>query len=393
VPGTDIQELIKSFNKSLEVFKDQQAKILSNEESIQEIFRKIVVMTEKLNHYSQIHQVTTLRGNKNPIVFSSEETAKRFVELFKAMFADNADKVKTLTEGSDPDGGLTVHPEFSTTIIRLINLYSFLRQYARVVPMSTMTQHHTTLASGITTYWVDENDQITASSPTFGRTTLTAKKLCALIPASNEFQADTTMALASFLASIVAEAFGKEEDRVGLVGNTANGDPFDGIIHNANVPVLYMGSGETGFTNLHTDDGLDMQGEVDASIRGNSRYVCEFSVESVLRELKESGTGAYVYGDPQSDASGVLWGRPLHTHTVMPNVSDAASDSDINALGFLIYGDFNFFLLGDRETMSIKQSDHVYFAKDLTAWRFKRRVAMALAKADKAFCILKTSRV
>ncbi len=389
--ATDIQELIKAFNQSAETFKEQQTKILKHEETLGEVLKKVVSLTDKVNNYSQNNQVTVLRGKRNPVVWSDVATAKRFVDMFKAMFSGAPGDVRTLVEGTDADGGYTVHPEFTTTIMRLISLYGFIRQFATIVPMSSDELHQSTLASGITTYWVDENNDITTSSPQFGRVTLTPKKLCALIPASNEFTADTTIALANFLASLVAEAFAREEDKVGLVGSVSGGDPFNGVINATGVNVVFMAAGETAFSDFHTDHALDMQSEViDAARSDGSRYVMEFSVESVLRQIKET-TGGYIYGNPQDGATGVLWGRPVNTSELMPSVADVAADSTQGLKGFVIYGDFKHFLLGDRETMSIMRSDHVYFVKDTTAWRFKRRVAMNLG-IPSAFVVLKTYR-
>jgi len=62
---------------------------------------------------------------------------------------------------------------------------------------------------------------------------------------------------------------------------------------------------------------------------------------------------------------GTIFGRPFF---VTEKMSALGSEGDIGVF------DFGFYLIGDRQPLTIDASTHVYFTTNCTAWRFVLRV-------------------
>lgn len=122
------------------------------------------------------------------------------------------------TEGVNEDGGFTVQPELDEAIIILRELYGLFRQYARYTPMGTEVKDRLRRTGGLTAYFVDEEDSITASKMGWDRVKLVAKKLAVLAYASSELNEDSVIDLGDTLAGEMAYAFAQKEDTCGFVG-------------------------------------------------------------------------------------------------------------------------------------------------------------------------------
>lgn len=396
--GVAIDELKLKWEEAAKTMTDSAAKMVEHDQrygsAIEAINGKLVKVMDKVDNYGRINRTNYILDKKNPInCWSSKESAERFVELFKAMHSADGVALKAMTEGTNSAGGFTVHPEFTTTIMRLISIFGWARQWATIIPMNALTTNQSTLTAGVSVFWINEEGTITQSQPTFGRVVLTAKKMAVLIPVSSELDADSTLNLANFLATIVGESMAQEEDRVVLMGDISGaGDPFNGIGFAPGVVDFTLPAGSTTFDDFHPDDAQDATQEVIQAARDGARWVMDSSVESVLAQAKESTAGGYLYGNPREALPGQLWGKPVDHNEVMSSVNEGEADSDTGTGTMAIYGNPKWVLLGDRQTMTISRSDHFLFDTDMIAWKFTRRVAVTLA-IPSAFVRIKPSLV
>jgi HK97 family phage major capsid protein len=331
-------------------------------------------------------------------IWKTEKQAATFIDFMKcvwnkdregvATFHTDDEKVKQMSEGTDSEGGYLVPDEFVPTLIRLIEVNGLVRQNATIIPMKGKTKVMPNLVSGVTVYWPDENQTITSSQPVFGQVQLDAKKMACLIPASSELVEDSTIAIATLLATLVAEAMALEEDRVCLVGITNNSDPFQGVLYNASVNAVVMGSGDTTFDKLDADDFLDLIDAISPSAQRNAKFTMHRTIFSLVRRLKEATTGHYIYEQPSGSTPGTIWGYPYLLSEVMPSNSLADSAQDNEA--FILFGNLKYLYFGDRKRLTVAQSTHAGFAKDQIFFRYIQRIA-SLVAIPAAFAVLKTA--
>lgn len=318
--------------------------------------------------------------------FKDSESAKHFIDFVAAVYNRDASILKDMTEGTDSEGGHLVPDEFRPVLIRLVETFGLARQYATVLPMSRMELHIPKLASGVTVYWIGEAGAITPSQPSFGLLNLVAKKMAALVPVTGELLEDSSIAIANLLATLFAEAIAKEEDRVSFVGDTGSGDPFNGILHDADVISVAMGAGKTSFADVNADDIASLVVAPASSAAEGARLLIHRTVFNVLRTLK-STTGNYIYAAPGGNQPATLWSYPYSLTDVMPAITESAVDKP-----FIGFGNLRHLYIGDRKKMGIALSTHVGFANDLTYIRVIQREAIAVGLGA-AFAALKTAAV
>ena len=109
------------------------------------------------------------------------------------------------------------------------------------LPTIVDTTHATNVFGGVRGYWTPESGSYTSSEPSFGRVTLTAKKLTAYTSAANELLADSAISLEALLLRIFPQALQFFEDDA-FINGIGGGQPV-GIL---NADALVTVSKETG---------------------------------------------------------------------------------------------------------------------------------------------------
>lgn len=318
--------------------------------------------------------------------WSSEKSAHDFIDFMKEIRVGDPAVLKQMSEGVDSEGGYLVPDDFTPTLIRLIDSFGVIRGVATKIPMKRKELQLPTLVSGVTTYWVDENAAITPSQPVFGDLRLTLKKLACLVPSSTELLEDSTIEIANLLATLVAEAIAQEEDRVGLVGSVAGGDPFDGVLGDASVTQLSMGAGDTAFANMDADDLMDLIAQVPTSASMGARFWMHRTIFDIVRKLKDL-QGNYIYQQPAGGQPGTIWGYPYTLNDTLPAIGASAADTP-----FVIFGNLKYLYMGDRRRLTVARSEHVGFVNDQIYWRWTERIGFKIAIGAALAC-LNTSAV
>lgn len=99
---------------------------------------------------------------------------------------------KALASGSGAAGGYMVPPDFAEGVIEFLRAESVVMSMGPLMPPMPNGNLTMSTMSGITASYVEENTNIAKTEPTFGQIQMSAKKLAALVPASNDLLRDTT---------------------------------------------------------------------------------------------------------------------------------------------------------------------------------------------------------
>ncbi len=137
---------------------------------------------------------------------------------------------KTIMEvGTDAQGGYLVPEGFEAEILGELNQPTSIVPKCTDFPQEHPTQNLPKWLTDLTVYWVDENGTKTFSKPTFERKQSILNKIVAMVAFTDELLEDNISDLPSKIATLVAENFAVEIERIVLVGSTVAGDPFNGL--------------------------------------------------------------------------------------------------------------------------------------------------------------------
>ena len=229
-------------------------------------------------------------------------------ELRSIMQSYEPEYIRTLApqlEGTNSAGGYLVPPEFYADVLFLLNEFGFARKYCAMIQMQSNVMNISTLTGKPSVAWTTENGTIPSSKGTFGRLTLTAQKLAAIYPISNELLADANIDVYNTILRIFVEVFGQEEDTQVFRGT---GSPFTGILNTSGVVTTYLGGGSTSGKTKYTDITLDDLINLVQSIGpAQQRGACLFIEQNTLTDLlkKKDSQSRYLWDLAQSNDPGV----------------------------------------------------------------------------------------
>jgi HK97 family phage major capsid protein len=286
----------------------------------------------------------------------SRETAETLVTMIRAMKDKEFEKARAVSSGVGAEGGFLLQTDVAADILRLVPDTGLYPQIARPWPMGTKKVDIGSVLSQMGAYWPEENNAITPSFPGFGKVSLEAKLLGALIPVPLTLIEDSTPELGQLFADLIRECIALEIDRVAIVGKSAaNGgtDPFDGLLNSTGIKVKVMDNGHTSFKNIGWEYLQDLQDTVPEGARDDNSYLINQSVFNFLRKQKDAD-GQPIWQRPADGEPGTLCGKPYFKTERMPAYSAAAQPSKRSAL----YGNWKkWAIFGNRKELTIATSD------------------------------------
>ncbi len=269
------------------------------------------------------------------------------------------------------EGGFLIPETLRSELLRVSLETSIVRPRARVVPMETLrvpfpaidsTSNVSSVFGGIVGYWTEEAAALNASSASFGRVVLDAKKLTAYTEVPNELISDSLVSFQAFMDEIFPEALGFYEDYAFITGSGV-GEPLGFL----NGPALISVTRAT-VDVFAWADIVKMYARMLPSSLGRAVWLASPDVFPQLATMTISGSTIPLLltgGQGLAGPTFTLLGRPIIFSEKIPQLTDP------NALCFV---DLGFYLLGDRQVMSAMSSPHFKFQNDVTAYRIVERV-------------------
>lgn len=285
---------------------------------------------------------------------------------------------KDLSEGTNTAGGYLVPTEFEREVIRkLENDVAIRRAGARVFTMNTNRLEVPIESDRGVGGWVAENTAYTENDPSFGQIALTPYKYTRLIQATEEMMEDSGVNVADYLVEIFARDFAEAEDKAFLEGTGTN-QPT-GIFNDANIIENDATSTTWGdkTATFEADDIVAHFFSLKAGYRRNSTWIMNSASAEAIRTMKDNN-GRYLWditrGGVTEGVAGTLLGRPV---IISDNISDDATDGNQ-----ILFGDFSFYLIGQRRGITIQRSEHYAFNTGLLTFRASMRVDGKVAQPE-----------
>lgn len=295
------------------------------------------------------------------------EVSQKTVEFFSALYTGDHEKLQILSEGTSADGGFLVPPEFANVIIEDIRDMNIMRQLASVMTTTSNAVHIPSLVSRPKAAWRAEKATKNTSTATFAENILTPYSLAAIVPLSNELVADAKQgvggSIVNYIAGLIATALNEKEEQAFWTGS-GSGQPtgVDGGSYS-----LRTFSAGAGATDVQRADAIiNAYHNTPQGYRNKAVWVGNMGTWSEVGRLKDT-QNRYLLSDLAGSPTQLLRGRPVY-------------ESNYLAGGTLLFGDFSYYQIVDREGIAVRVSDEATvagssaFEKNLTYVRVEKRV-------------------
>lgn len=274
------------------------------------------------------------------------------------------------------DGGFLAPESFRSQLLEPALESMLVRPRATVIPMEgprvvfpmlDVTSYASSVYGGMICYWTEEGAGLTESQAKFGRVVLEAHKLTGMARANNETLRDSIISLAAFIEQRWPLAIADFEDRAYHNG-TGVGEPaaFVGASNTAGVSVAKE-SGQAAAT-LLWENIVKMYARMLPSSLSRAVWLYDPQLFPELATMALSvGTGGSAVWLTNGAAGPPLTilGRPAFPDDKM-QVAGTRGD-----IGFY---DLSYYMIGDRQAVTVDSSDQRYFENDQTAFRVIERV-------------------
>lgn len=297
------------------------------------------------------------------------------------MTAELAAKRETLknaaaSSGEPASGGFLVPEAFRAELLSLSLEESVVRSRARIVPMETSrvvypyiddTSHTANVFGGVQWYWTPESGTMTDTAASFGRMALEAWKLTAFANVPNELISDSAISFEAFIRSTFPQALAYGAD-VSFLSGSGAGQPL-GILTDANAARIVQAkeSGQAADTILW-ENIVKMYSRMLPQSLGSAVWVVSPNTFAELATMALSvGTGGgpiWLNNGVQGPPATIL-GRPV---VISEKVSALGNEGDVNFI------DFSYYLVGDRQAMTVASSEHFRFQNGETSFKFVERL-------------------
>ena len=306
------------------------------------------------------------------LVAVKNKNTRRLASVYKTKWEDDKGNAKTaLAEGAGPTGGYIVPTQFVQPIMAQAENFSVLRRAgATRIPMTGKSAEvpaldvetapsagDTAYAAGVVAYWEDEAATLTESEPRFRLVELVAHKLAGYSIASNEVRADAAGGVESLLTTMFGRAVGSKENYAFFRGDGVK-KPL-GILNSS---ALISATRSAASTVALADLAQMMSDFLPSSWGSGAWFINPAIIDQIIQLV--SAPLAWLE-NIRNGLPMTLLGLPLYVTGALPA---------LNTAGDILLADPSYYLIGDRQGLSIAYSEHYKFINDQGTWRFTYRV-------------------
>lgn len=250
------------------------------------------------------------------------EYQKAFVKYLRKGVEGGLDalQMKSLSVGTDADGGYLVTNEMSSTIAKIIRTASPLRDIARTETISSDTLDVIEDAGLASASWTTETGAVTdTATPQIGKHSVATYEMYAQPKATQKLLDDAAIDVESWIAEKVGEKFAAMEATAFISGNGTT-QPKGILSYAAGTSWGQIEQVNSGVAASLTGDSIiNLYYSLKEVYARNASFLMNRAVVQTVRMLKESTTGQYLWqpglvaGTPDT-----LLGVPVHQAADMP---------------------------------------------------------------------------
>ncbi len=283
-----------------------------------------------------------------------------------------------LNEAASADGGFLVPTEFTqkileriyapTSLLGMTDSYTVASNTIAFPRNAETSRANGSRWGGVRAYWRDEGDQATATKPTFGRLSMTLRKLFVMIHASDELLSDTQgIALEQYLFRVASEEISFVVGDA-ILNGSGTGQPL-GILNAGCLLTVAKETGQAAAT-VQTENIVKMWSRLWSPCRQSAVWLIHQDVEPQMHTMTigSGGTAIVAYQPP-----GGLSGKPYATLMGRP-VMPVEWCATLGAAGDIVLADLRHYVTVSKGMIDAALSIHLRFDYDESTFRFIFRV-------------------
>lgn len=277
-----------------------------------------------------------------------------------------------MNESVGADGGYLIAPDFLQEIMRYTFNEEALLPLTRQITTSgntiTVPKDETTPwgTDGVQVYWLSEAAVKPDSKPKLGEVNLTLHKMAALVPVSDEMLEDSFIALGQYLRDAVSARI-REKTNAAIVAGTGAGQPLG--FKNSGALVTVAKEAAQAADTFVAANAAKMYATLPSDSMNNAVWLHHSTVFPQLVTMVLGEQPVWLAGNR------TIEGRPFSTlfgaRTMFSEQCEILGDK-----GDVYLADLRQYLTVTKSTgIQEEMSIHLYFDRDLTAFRFVFRMA------------------
>lgn len=259
---------------------------------------------------------------------------------------------RALAVGGGATGGFLVPEDFRNELIELLRPASVIMSLGpRIIGMPNGTITLPGVATGASAEYVGENQNMLKTEPTFKQITLTAKKLAALVPMSNDMLRYPTISADSFVRTDLVNALAQRGDLALLRGNGTVYSPkgLRQYASDAGVTQFITANTTVNLANVTADLAKAELALLEADLPMISPGWIMSPRSMVFLSTLRDTNGNFAFPEM---SKGMLRGKRFRTTTQIPNNIGGSSN------GSEVYlAEFSEFIVGEGFNLEIKVSE------------------------------------
>ena len=284
----------------------------------------------------------------------------------------SADEIKALVIATDTAGGYLAPEQFGE-LIKLLNEYSPIRQYARVTTIGASEIKYPRRTATTAASWVGEVADRTTSEPAYEQIAISPFELATFTDISTQLLEDNAYNLEGELSADFAESFGKTEGLAFVKGSGA-GQP-KGLMTATGIVEVKTGVAADFPAANPADVIVGMYHKLPNTHAQRGVWLMNRKTLGTIRLWKD-GNGRYLVLDPISEgAPSTLLGRPI---------VEALDMDDIGANKYpIIFGDLQGYRIVDRVGLSVLRDPYSLATKGQVRFHARKRVGADITHPDR----------
>ena len=235
--------------------------------------------------------------------------------------------VKALNEGSPDAGGYLVFPKYVKDLIEYLRPKSVIRKIVKnVIPMNSNQLIYPKQTGGSSGYYIGEGVDIPETGLSFGQLVLTAKKMAALCPISNDLLRDASLAVDEIVRNDLVKAMAETEERYFLRGDGTGYTP-KGLRYWADPGNVFAPEGSAYDAVIRTLARAELLLKKAYVNTSSAVWIISPRTEFFLKTLVNN-MGNFVFRDEM--ANGKLHGYPYYvSHFIPENLGTNGNETEI----------------------------------------------------------------
>jgi HK97 family phage major capsid protein len=305
---------------------------------------------------------------------------------------DSPDLSVSMRSADDSSAGLFVPEDIRYAMLQFAPPGTVVWPRAQVWPMVTdkiqwpkleqdLTEGSENFFGNVELRWTEEGGAKQTTRPDFKMITLECHEISASSPITDQLLADAAINIGNLLVQLFQGAYWYGTDKA-FISGLGGSQPL-GLLNTPGVNTCNrIVTSKVGWRDL-----INMHSKLPAMFDANAVWMMKKEVFNCLRkEVDDNGRPVidvgYGYNNFGEGIAGYAAGIPI----VMSDYRTSA----LGTTGDVILGDWKHYFIGERKTISVEMSRHVYFLNNMTAFRASARVG-GIVEQEKAFVVLQST--